>query len=351
MNLFPEHITLNNRKLSVKKFVGSTHDNELKKELVAFLEEWYDTKNYIEVKTSGSTGSPKTIQLNKNFVAESAKRTLRFFQLKPGDSVLLSLPLIFIAGKLMVIRALIGNLNLFVTEPDTDFSFLDQMKFSFAALVPLQMNKILTGEPTPGAWTRQIGQVLLGGSAIPSTLEKQLQQVAASCYSGYAMTETATHIALRKLNGKGAGEFYKCLPNIHVSVSEEGCLQIFMPGLPKQPLQTNDLAELRDEKHFRILGRSDNVIISGGIKFYPEQIERKLEPFIGRQFFITSKPHETLGQQLVLVIESEDDPALKKSLPGIFQRELTKYEQPKAVLFIPEIPFVEGGKPNRNIPI
>jgi O-succinylbenzoic acid--CoA ligase len=270
MNLFPEHIILKGEKTSVAEFL----ENSPKSELKNFLSEWYSPKSFIEVITSGSTGTPKIIQLEKEFVAASAKRTIQFFQLKEGDRVLHCLPIKFIAGKLMVIRALIGELDLHIVEPETDFSFLQTEKLKFAAMVPAQVSKILHSELSPGAWFKNLEQMLIGGSAIPFELEKQLQNVSTSCYSSYAMTETATHIALRKLNGSEASEFYCCFEDIHVQLSKDGCLQIFMPGLEKQLLQTTDLVELKNEKTFRILGRSDNVIISGGIKYSPDQMTK-----------------------------------------------------------------------------
>jgi O-succinylbenzoic acid--CoA ligase len=363
MNLFPEHISLNEQKISVAEFLETSPKSELKN----FLSEWYSPKSFIEAKTSGSTGKPKTIRLAKDFVAKSAQRTIQFFRLNQGDRILQCLPIKFIAGKLMVIRALIGGLNLNIVEPETDFSFLQTEKFRFAAMVPTQVNKILESESTPGAWLQNLEQLLIGGSAIPFVMEQKLQAISTACCSSYAMTETATHIALRKINGEDADDFYHCLEDIHVQLSENGCLQIFMPGLAKQPLQTTDLAELKNEKTFRILGRSDNVIISGGIKYSPEQIEKKLEPFIEIPFLISSLPHESLGEQIVLVLESLpltppkegglslpqvskiENTKIVNLLKNICQQQLTKYEQPRHILFIQRFPQVQNNKIDRKI--
>ena len=273
MNPFPENILLNGDRVSVNRLPDGL-PNVL--ELREFLEEWYSSKSYIEVQTSGSTGIPKIIRLEMEFVAASAVRTITYFQLKEGDRILHCLPLKYIAGKLMIVRALIGKLDLYIAEPSSDFSFLENEKFRFTAMVPNQVVKILNKETAPGELINNIEILLLGGSSVPFSLEERLKKIETNCYSGYAMTETATHIALRKINGSGAGDYYKCLDGINVNLSEKGTLQIFMPGLKEQPLQTTDLAELRDDKTFKILGRSENSIISGRIKFSPELIEKKL---------------------------------------------------------------------------
>lgn len=348
MKLFPKHINLFGEKILVDEFINKKHHQETEHELLVFLKEWYSGKKFIEVKTSGSTGKPKTIRLEKEIVAESAQRTLQFFQLKKNDRILHCLPFNYIAGKLMVVRALLGELDLFLAEPSTDFDFLKKEKFRFAAMVPNQVAKILKAETVPGELLGNIGHMLIGGSAVPASLEKALQKISNACWSGYAMTETATHIALRKINGTGADGWYHCLENIRVSLSSEGCLQIFMPGLENPPLRTTDLAELKDEKTFRILGRSDNVIISGGIKFSPEQIEKKLEPFISEPFLISSLPHDSLGEQLVLVVERKDSTLKTQHLNEICRRELEKFEQPKKIVFVSEIPKTENGKLNRK---
>ena len=344
MNLFPEHIILNGEKTSVAEFLKTSPKSDLKN----FLSEWYSKKKIIEVTTSGSTGKPKTLRLAKDFVAASAQRTIQFFQLKKGDRVLHCLPERYVAGKLMIIRALLGNLDLFAAEPATNFSFLQTEKFRFAAMVPAQVNKILHSEPHPGSWFQNLEQLLIGGSAVPFSVEKKLQSIPTSCYSSYAMTETATHIALRRLNENGADEYYHCMDDITVQLSKENCLQIFMPGLAEQPLQTTDLAKLIDEKTFCILGRSDNVIISGGIKYSPEQIEKKLEPFIKIPFLISSLPHESLGEQLVLVIEGNENNELLQNVKIICKKRLTKYEQPRQIIFVQHLPKVENNKHDRK---
>ncbi|MBN2637078.1 MAG: AMP-binding protein [Prolixibacteraceae bacterium] len=345
MKLFPKHIRLNGKDVEISALIGSSTE---KSELIDFLKEWYSPKSFIEVKTSGSTGIPKTIRLEKEFVAASSLRTIQFFQLKEGDRILHCLPVKYIAGKLMIVRALLGNLDLFIAEPETDFSFLQTEKFKFAAMVPAQVNKILNSELEIGSWFQNIAQLLIGGSAIPFVMEQKLQAISTACYSSYAMTETATHIALRKINGSEATEFYQCFEDIHVQLSEEGCLQIFLPGLEKQLLKTTDLAELKDDKTFRILGRTDNVIISGGIKYSPELLEKKLEPFIEVPFHFSSLSHESLGEQLVMIMEGNEDDKITNEIKDICKKQLSRYEQPKQILYVQHFPRTENGKVNRH---
>jgi len=349
MNLFPKHIMLNGTQVSINGLIKHKNPEVNREaELISFLNEWYSNENFIEVKTSGSTGTPKTIRLQKEIVAESARRTLQFFELNKHDRILHCLPLQYIAGKLMVVRALLGELDLYLTEPSTDFAFLKKEKFRFAAMVPNQVTKILKAETAQGGLLGNVEKLLIGGSLIPASLEKTLQKVSTACWSGYGMTETATHIALRKINGTGANGWYHCLENIHVSLSAKGCLQIYLPGLENQPIQTTDLAQLKNEKTFRILGRIDNVIISGGIKFSPEQLEKKLEPFISKPFLISSLPHESLGQHLVLVVEGKENKVTTEKLKEICRQKLDKYEQPKQILFKNRLPRLPNGKFNRR---
>lgn len=344
MNLFPGYLTINNTVQDIEKYIGMPHTYPHEKELAQFLLEWYNEKDYIEVKTSGSTGTPKNIQLKKEFIGASAVRTLHYFGLTPGNRVLHCLPVRFIAGRLMVVRALIGNLNLRIAAPDTDFTFLKHETFKFAAMIPHQVQKIMSTEPTPGAYLNQIEQLLIGGSSIPRPLEETLSELHARAYSSYAMTETATHIALRKISNDKSNPLYHCLEGITVQEAGDGCLLIFMPGLPQQPLKTNDIARVIDELTFEILGRADNIIVSGGIKFSPELLEKKLEPFLPFPFLISSIPHDSLGEQLVLVAEGPENDQHRTVIREACDKVLEKYETPRHILFVPELPRTENGK-------
>lgn len=353
MNLFPQHIKLNGQSALVSDLLQHSEKRaEWEKEWVDFLAKWYDPEDFIEAPTSGSTGTPKTIRLKKDFVAASAMRTIRFFSLEENDRVLHCLPSRYIAGKLMIVRALLGKLDLHLVDPATDFKFLQNEHFKFAAMVPNQVSKILDFDPAIAGWLRNFGVefLLIGGAAIPRSLEEKLQTISTACYSSYAMTETATHIALRKINGEGAHEFYHCLDDIRVELAENGCLRIMMPGLINPYLQTTDLAELKDEKTFRILGRADHVIISGGIKYSPEKLEEKLATSIAQPFMISALPHDTLGQQLVLVVEGNKNRETISQLKTICRQQLSQYEQPRQIIFISQLPRTDNGKIDRQKP-
>ncbi|WP_321996504.1 AMP-binding protein [Draconibacterium orientale] len=343
MELFPSHITINGHAESIKELLQQKSDAEWKQSWLKFLAEWYNANDYIEVQTSGSTGTPKTITLKKDFVAASALRTIRFFDLQEGDRILHCLPSRYIAGKLMTVRALIGKLDLLLVDPTSDFAALPTDKpIKFAAMVINQVIKYLALPE------QNIKNLLIGGSAIPKPLEEQLQQISTQCYSSYAMTETATHIALRKINGNNNTNSYQCLDAISVELDERDCIRILMPGLENGAIQTNDLGELEDNHHFKVRGRIDNVIISGGIKFLPEQIEGKLAKTMPLPYAIGSTPDEKLGEQIILLIEGNADDEIKTIIQNHCNKLLSKYEQPKDIRFIEKLPRTENGKINRK---
>ena len=348
--LFPDTVCINGRSHEVKALLQTRPavPPGIEADTLDFLAQWYDGEDHITVHTSGSTGPPKAILLSKRFVARSALRTLTFFQLTPGRRILLCLPLRYIAGKLMVVRALLGQLDLCTAEPDDDFLFLASCRdypLGFAAMVPNQVTKLLK---EPGLF-HGIESLLIGGSALPSALEKGLHKVPTACFASYGMTETATHIALRRINGPDSSDFFCCLDGIAVGVTPKGCLFIEMPGLEENRLVTNDLARVVDGNRFCILGRADNVIISGGIKYFPEVLEKKLEPGVGYPFFIGSVPDEILGSRLVLVVEAREEKALEKKLSALCARVLDRYERPKAIVFKEVFHRTETGKRIRRM--
>ncbi|MFY9153093.1 MAG: AMP-binding protein, partial [Prolixibacteraceae bacterium] len=296
--------------------------------------DWFSDSNFIPAQTSGSTGEPKTIELPKRVMQKSAERTIGYFGLKPDDRLLLSLPCRYIAGKMMVVRAIVGQMNLITIDPASDFSILNSEIFDLGALVPNQFVKIL--EQASGKEKLQnIRNLLIGGSAISGELESQIAQFSNRVVSTYGMTETASHIAIRELSGVRKSEWYRCLPGISVTFSDSECLQIHLFDF-EELLQTNDLAEIQSDQQFKIMGRADSVIISGGIKFSPETIEKKLENSITSRFVISSVQDEKLGEKLVLVIEGK--PFETALLEQKLAEQLPAYETPKTIYFLDHFP-------------
>ena len=297
-----------------------------------FLLDWFDYKSYIEMETSGSTGAPKTISISKQAMVDSALATGDFFNLQPGNKALQCLPVKYVAGKMMLVRAMILGLDLEFVAPSSHPLDHNEIDFDFVAMVPLQAQNSISQ-------LKKVKKLIIGGAAVNKTLEKQLLKLPTKVYETYGMTETITHIAARKLGEKA----FTVLPYVSVSFDDRNCLVIHAPRISPEVIITNDIVELLDENQFIFLGRMDNIINSGGIKLIPEQIEKKLVGKISQRFFIASKPDDELGEKVVLVIESD-----KHELDVSIYESLDKYEKPKEIIFIPKFLDTVTGKIMRN---
>ena len=312
-----------------------------------FLEEWNNPSPYVHVKTSGSTGAPKPMLVEKQRMLNSARITCDFLGLRPGDTALLCMSLDYIAGKMMVVRSLERGLKLTTVEPSghpLSTSNLPPSTFHlphFTAMVPLQVYNTLQ-VPEERERLKQIRHLIIGGGAIDDSLAAELKDFPNNVWSTYGMTETLSHIALRRLNGPEASEWYTPFPSVHLSISDEGCLIIDAPEVCPEPLITNDIAEL-STRQFRILGRKDNVICSGGLKIQAEELERQLRPHMSAPFVISKRADEKFGEVVVLITEGSPSDARI-----ICERILPKYHQPKAYLYIDQIPLTETGKIARH---
>ena len=312
-----------------------------------FLEEWNNPSPYIKVKTSGSTGAPKPMLVEKQRMLNSARITCDFLGLRSGDTALLCMSLDYIAGKMMVVRSLERGLKLTTVEPSghpLSTSNLPHSTFHiphFTAMVPLQVYNTLQ-VPEERERLKKIKHLIIGGGAIDDSLAAELRDFPNNVWSTYGMTETLSHIALRRLNGPEASEWYTPFPSVHLSISDEGCLIIDAPEVCPEPLITNDIAEL-STRQFRILGRKDNVICSGGLKIQAEELERQLRPHMSAPFVISKRADEKFGEVVVLITEGSPSDARI-----ICERILPKYHQPKAYLHLDQIPLTETGKIARH---
>lgn len=319
---------------------------EVRHELLIFLEEWFDDRPYVSGHTSGSTGAPKEIRLNKADMRASARLTNAFLGICSSSVLLLCLSTSYIAGKMMVVRALEADADLVAGEVTSRPLKNLEGVFDLAAMVPMQVEESLK-YPEDRERVAGIRQILIGGAPVLPELERKLSRLPAVCYATYGMTETVSHVALREL---GKQEEYFALGKVTFAADERGCLVISAPHLQAGKFVTNDLVDLTDDRHFRWLGRYDHAINSGGMKFLPERIENRIAACFSRRFFITALPDERLGQRMVLVLEGEPageeaEARLKQALGKI----LASYELPKEILYRRRFEETASGKVIRRL--
>lgn len=308
-----------------------------------FISDWQSPSPTILVHTSGSTGKPKPILVEKRRMEASARITCSFLGLKPGDSALLCMPLDYIAGKMMCVRSIVGGLRLIRVEPcGHPLQHLDEAP-TFAAMVPMQVYNSLQDDRELNI-LKQIKHLIIGGGAISSKLATALHSFPNAVWSTYGMTETLSHIALRRLSGEDASEWYTPFDGVEVSLNQDGCLVINAPEVCAEPLTTNDIAEIDgDGRRFRIRGRRDNVVCSGGIKMQIEEIEAKLQAHTDIPLMITKRADEKFGETVVLLAECNDMEPLK----ALCHQWLSKYELPHDYIYVERLPLTETGKPAR----
>lgn len=312
-----------------------------------FLAQWNDASPTMEVRTSGSTGTPKLIYIEKERMRASARMTCDFLGLKTADTALLCMPLDYIAGKMMVVRALERNMKLLSVEPsghplaDNTLSNLNESIVHLAAMVPLQVWNTLQ-VPEERERLCHIKHLIIGGGAIPRELEQELRTLPINVWSSYGMTETLSHIALRRISE----DYYSPLPGISLSQDQDDCLIINAPALCAQTLYTNDIVRFHGKDRFQVIGRRDNTICSGGIKIQIEQVEAWLQSIGIDNIMVTYREDKALGQALVyLTTDKIDTDMLRKSVPT--DTSNSKFWLPRHIVKVPFLPLTPTGKPDR----
>ena len=321
-------------------------DDDYRKSVVNFVEEWESYLPFLRITTSGSTGHPKTFEFSRDQVEATARYTGQFFDFKKGETILLSLSPNFVAGKLMLVRAMLHEMNILVaplhSNPLKEIEYFSST-IKLAAFVPYQIHEILKDEHSKKIY-QTIENVIIGGAEIPAELELKISHLTNKNYSTFAMTETLTHFALRIVDGKT--DYYTCLPGIKINQDERGCLIVEPNNILKECLVTNDIIEKLDQTKFRWKGRIDNVINSGAIKIVPEQDEKLIAHlFREKRFYLSSKKNESLGEECVLIIEDflwneKNQQEILMKIENI----LPKYHSPKSILFFDKFEETKNGK-------
>lgn len=341
----------------------------------AFTRAWLRGDDEFAVQTSGSTGAPKPITLRRRQMIASARATGAALGLSAGMTALVCLPVPYIAGRMMLVRGFELGLNLVIVEPAADplAALPEAIAIDFAAFVPLQMQTLLDQalvahndscfpDDTAHAFRYRrrldaLHAILVGGAPLTPALEMQLRQLAVPVYHTYGMTETATHVALRRLNGAAAAPVFVPLPGVATGVDARGCLHLRGPMTDDAVIQTNDLVELQPDGAFVWIGRWDNVINSGGVKVHVESVEAAIaalateQPELGlarRRYFVTGLPDARLGQAVTLVLEGallNDDQ--ETQLRWALSQTLPRHHAPRQIIYADHFAETPTGKIDR----
>lgn len=309
-------------------------------DIYQFVLQWLSTDEMIVAHSSGSTGDPKHIMLQKKHMVASAQKTIRYFNLQPEQTALLCLSANYIAGKMMIVRAFVGQFNLVLVKPDGQPLKNMSWDIDFTAMVPLQVSNCIKYFSKRNL----VKTVIIGGGSVSEKLKKELKILPVQFFETYGMTETVSHVAIRKI---GSDIYFKPMPSVILSVDERQCLVIEASDIADERIVTNDVVELESTGQFLFLGRYDNVINSGGVKVSPELVEEKLSAYIKIPFVISSLHDDKLGEKVVLVIERDD---VIENIECLLSNDtgLTKYERPKQVIQIDKIPVTDTQKVKRN---
>lgn len=314
--------------------------------LFNFTRRWLSDIQDFQITTSGSTGTPGVINISRQKMIASARRTIDAFELRHGQTALLCLNPDFIAGQMMIVRSLMAGLSLIAVTPSSDPMSHISQPIDFAAMIPMQVHDLIHNNKEA---FNQLGTVIIGGGAIDPADIDLMHDLPSRLYATYGMTETVSHVALRQLNGNSASVPYKALPGVHFAIDERGCLVIIMDD---EQVSTNDLAELVSETEFNWLGRWDNIINSGGLKILPEKLEGAISavlvsaglPF---RFFVSGVPDPRLGNKVVLVVEALPAALNCHQLRSLFKSTLQSHEQPRDILACPRFKETPTGKVDR----
>ncbi len=310
-----------------------------------FKEIWIFGHRGLNASTSGTTGPPKHIRIPRNDLVKSARLTADTFNLEPGDRVLHCLPSDFIAGKMMIVRAFALGLDLHIQDPRG--SVLENLKtgdrFKFAPMVPVQLHRAIQEDRT--RVERQFETILLGGGPVSEALIEDLQGLSTHVFQSYGSTETVTHVAVRRLNGPEPPVAFHAIGNVHFARDPRGCLVIYTPHLSEKQHVTNDLVELLNDTSFRWLGRWDNVILSGGKKIFPEQLEAKTAGHVSYPHYFSSIPDPVLGQAVMLTLETEKpEGEVLPEVMDVLMKVLHPHEWPRRVIALRKIERTSSGK-------
>ena len=342
--------------LKDQAITSSLSENSTLEHCMTFLQQWSSGQESFTIHTSGSTSTPKPIEISRNQMEASAKMTAQALSLDRADNALVCLNTSFIAGKMMLVRGLVCDLNLYITEPSSNplLNLADNLHIDFIAVVPLQLETMIEAGEQCLNQLNQMKAIIVGGAPIYHVLAEKIKKLKSPVYATYGMTETVSHIALKRLNGIEQSDYFQVFNGVEIGQNDRGCLTINSFLTNHQTIITNDIVNIIDSHNFEWLGRVDQVINSGGLKIHPEQLEDQIKSILNKQriychLIIAGITDRSFGEKVVLILETTEMTSnTLEDLKRVLKNELPTYQVPKEIYCLEHFIYTESGKVKRN---
>ena len=328
----------------VRNWIQKGNWNELDTQRVDvqldWLQAWMSGQKSLSFYSSGTTGEPKKIDFTREQIVSSAKRTAIFFNLHEHTKVLSTLPYTFVAGRMNVLRALILNHDLYILDDwhdQKDWEGLSHHEIDWWTCTPMMLESVIN----MGIDLSFIKKILLGGGPIPPHLQKIMREMSCEIWEGYGMTETLTHIACRRVNGPSVGQGFQFLEGVrgYLGSNENLIVEDEILGVSAV---TNDRIAMQEDGSFLVLGRLDDVINSGGIKIFPDQVEKYLRPHVPGNFAIVKAKDEKLSEKVICLFDDETFDHTRVNWSVVFS--LHPYWKPREFIHVKVLPYNTNGK-------
>jgi O-succinylbenzoic acid--CoA ligase len=324
------------------------------KDIISFIVEWISGKESFDLKTSGSTGQPKIITIHRDQMIASAEKTLKYLKITSRGKALLCLHPNYIAGLMMIVRSIVGKMDLYVLSPSSNPLKRDDILFEFdiASFVPYQVSEIIS-DAQSRSYFKGIKNVLIGGADISADLINKISSYENNIYQTFGMTETVSHIGLKRLSGKAKSDFYEVLEGIEIDTDDRDCLTVKGSITGNKRIVTNDQVELLDSHRFHWKGRIDQVINTGGITIYIDDLETRIQDIlsendISNSFFVAGMDDSKLGEKIILFVEKSNKAIIEEDILAVLRKYLQKYEIPKKIYIVQQFILLPTGKINRK---
>ncbi|RMH39985.1 MAG: 2-succinylbenzoate--CoA ligase, partial [Deltaproteobacteria bacterium] len=285
--------------------------------------------------TSGTTGAPKPVELTPRMLFASATASASVLGWRDGDRWLCPLPVAHVGGLSVITRCVIAR----ATAVIDDLDGFERHRATLGSIVPAQLPALCDRDAPPA-----VRAVLVGGAAAPERLLARARARGWPLLRTYGMTEACSQVATERAPGAGL----RPLPGIDVRIASDGRIEVSGPTVAGGRLRTGDLGRWTADGGLVVLGRADDVIVTGGENVHPALVEDALRshPAIADACAF-GLPDERWGQIVGAAIVAPagvDDADLAEHLG----RSLPAFARPRRVALVDALPLTAAGKADRR---